>query len=124
MVKALEGAVMTLTMSATEREAFLAGLHVGVLSVADEAGRAPLAIPVWYLYEPGGDIAFITGRDSPKMDLVRKASRVSLVAQDEELPYRYVSVEGRWWGSRTRSRRRTVERWPSATSAPTTPDGT
>ncbi|GIH78138.1 pyridoxamine 5'-phosphate oxidase family protein [Planobispora longispora] len=85
---------MTLVMSVAEREAFLAGVHVGVLSVADEAGRAPLAVPVWYLYEPGGDIAFITARDSRKLELVRKAGRVSLVAQDEGLPYRYVSVEG------------------------------
>ncbi|MGI8329987.1 pyridoxamine 5'-phosphate oxidase family protein [Actinomadura scrupuli] len=85
---------MTLAMSAAEREAFLAGVHVGVLSVAEGEDRAPLAIPVWYLYEPGGDIAFITGRDSRKMELVRKAGRVSLVAQDGELPYRYASVEG------------------------------
>ncbi|WP_030177159.1 pyridoxamine 5'-phosphate oxidase family protein [Spirillospora albida] len=85
---------MTLAMSADERETFLAGVHVGVLSVADEAGRAPLSVPVWYLYEPGGDIAFITARDSRKMDLVRKAGRVSLVAQDGEPPYRYASVEG------------------------------
>jgi PPOX class probable F420-dependent enzyme len=85
---------MTLTMSAAEREAYLAGVHVGVLSVADGADRAPLAIPVWYLYEPGGDIAFITGRDSHKMELVRKAGRVNLVAQDGEPPYRYASVEG------------------------------
>jgi nitroimidazol reductase NimA-like FMN-containing flavoprotein (pyridoxamine 5'-phosphate oxidase superfamily) len=77
-----------------EREAFLAGVHVGVLSVAEEADRAPLAIPVWYLYEPGGDIALITARDSRKMELVRKAGRVSLVAQDREPPYRYASVEG------------------------------
>ncbi|MEW2353655.1 pyridoxamine 5'-phosphate oxidase family protein [Spirillospora sp. NPDC029432] len=86
---------MTLVMSADEREAFLAGAHVGVLSVADEDGRAPLALPVWYLYEPGGDIAFITARDSRKMELIREAGRVSLVAQDEEPPYyRYASVEG------------------------------
>jgi PPOX class probable F420-dependent enzyme len=86
---------MTLVMSVTEREAFLADVRVAVLSVAGEAGRAPLAIPVWYLYEPGGDIAFITARDSRKMELVRKAGRVSLVVQDEEPPfYRYASVEG------------------------------
>jgi PPOX class probable F420-dependent enzyme len=84
---------MTLAMSVPEREAFLAGAHVGVLSVA-EADRAPLAVPVWYLYEPGGEIAFITGRDSRKMALVRKAGRVSVVAQEGVMPYRYASVEG------------------------------
>jgi PPOX class probable F420-dependent enzyme len=88
------GAVMTLAMSAAEREAFLADVHVGVLSVAGGADRAPLALPVWYLYEPGGEIAFITGRDSRKMALVREAGRVSLVVQDPTPPYRYASVEG------------------------------
>lgn len=86
---------MSLTMSAAEREAFLAGTHVGILSVADEAGRAPLALPVWYTYEPGGEITFITGRDSRKMALIRAAGRVSLVVQQAAPPYyQYVSVEG------------------------------
>jgi PPOX class probable F420-dependent enzyme len=85
---------MTLPMSAAEREAYLADEHVGVLSVAEGAERGPLAMPVWYLYEPGGEIAFITGRDSRKMALVRKAGRVSLVVQEVSLPYRYASVEG------------------------------
>ncbi|MEU8800255.1 pyridoxamine 5'-phosphate oxidase family protein [Spirillospora sp. NPDC048819] len=85
---------MTLAMSASEREAFLAEAHVGILSVADGTDRAPLALPVWYLYEPGGEVAFITGRDSRKMALVRQAGRVSLVAQESAPPYRYASVEG------------------------------
>lgn len=85
---------MTLAMSASEREAFLAEAHVGILSVADGADRAPLALPVWYLYEPGGEVTFITGRDSRKMELVRQAGRVSLIAQESALPYRYASVEG------------------------------
>jgi PPOX class probable F420-dependent enzyme len=85
---------MTLVMSSAEREAFLADVHVGVLSVAGGAGRAPLALPVWYLYEPGGEIALVTGRDSRKMELVRQAGRVSLVVQDPAPPYRYASVEG------------------------------
>lgn len=85
---------MTLAMSASEREAFLAEAHVGILSVADGADRAPLALPVWYLYEPGGEVTFITGRSSRKMALVRQAGRVSLIAQESALPYRYASVEG------------------------------
>ena len=85
---------MTLAMSAGEREAFLAELHVGVLSVAAEDGRAPLAMPIWYEYEPGGRIWFSTGTNSRKMELIRAAGRVSLVVQTELPPYRYVSVEG------------------------------
>nr|BFE79553.1 hypothetical protein GCM10020093_021540 [Planobispora longispora] len=115
---------MTLVMSVAEREAFLAGVHVGVLSVADEAGRAPLAVPVWYLYEPGGDIAFITARDSRKLELVRKAGRVSLVAQDEGCPTGTSRWRARSWRSRTRRRRKRAERWPSVTWAPNSPYGT
>jgi nitroimidazol reductase NimA-like FMN-containing flavoprotein (pyridoxamine 5'-phosphate oxidase superfamily) len=84
---------MTLTMSTAEREGFLAGLHVGVLSV-DDPGRAPLTIPVWYSYVPGGTVNLITGGQSVKAQRLRAAGRFSLCAQSETMPYAYVSVEG------------------------------
>jgi nitroimidazol reductase NimA-like FMN-containing flavoprotein (pyridoxamine 5'-phosphate oxidase superfamily) len=87
---------MSFAMSAADRERFLAGLHVGVLSVAVPAdgSRAPLAVPVWYDYQPGGQVSVITGRSSRKGVAIRAAGRISLCAQDENPPYRYVSVEG------------------------------
>jgi len=85
---------MRLAMSAQEREQFLAGLHVGVLCVAAEDGRAPLAVPVWYAYEAGGRVSVITGRDSRKGRAIIAAGRMSLCVQNEKPPYRYVSVEG------------------------------
>jgi PPOX class probable F420-dependent enzyme len=81
-------------MSAHAREAFLAGVHVGVLSIARADGRGPWTVPIWYGYEPGGDVRVITGRDSPKTRLLRAAGRFSLCVQDEAPPYRYVTVEG------------------------------
>jgi PPOX class probable F420-dependent enzyme len=81
-------------MTATERETFLAEPRIGVLSVADRDGRAPLTIPIWYHYQPGGQVWFSTGADSRKMERIRAAGRVSLLAQTEQSPYRYVSVEG------------------------------
>ena len=84
---------MTLTMTIDEREAFLAGLHVGILSV-DDPGRGPLSIPVWYAYDPGGTVDIITGGQSVKAQRLRAAGRFSLCAQTETMPYRYVSVEG------------------------------
>lgn len=81
------------TMSREEREAFLAEVHVGVLGV-EEPGRGPLTAPIWYAYEPGGELRVITGRSSRKMRLLEKAGRFSLVAQTERPPYKYVSVEG------------------------------
>ena len=84
---------MSLAMTKDEREAFLADTHVAVVSVADGA-RAPLVVPVWYAYEPGGDLRFVTGGASRKARLIRKAGRVSLCVQTETPPYRYVSIEG------------------------------
>ena len=84
---------MTLTMTAGEREEFLAGVHVGVLAVAEAGGRA-LAVPLWYAYAPGGTVDVITGGESRKARCLRAAGRFSLCAQTETAPYRYVSVEG------------------------------
>ena len=84
---------MSLVMSRKEREAYLAEVHVGVISIA-EAGRAPLAVPIWYGYTPGGEVWVVTERGSRKGRLLEQARRFSLCAQTEKPPYRYVSVEG------------------------------
>ena len=84
---------MSLQMTQAEREAFLADLHVGVISIED-AGRGPLTAPIWYDYEPGAELWILTGRGSRKGRLLREAGRFSLVAQTETPPYKYVSVEG------------------------------
>jgi PPOX class probable F420-dependent enzyme len=84
---------MSLAMTRAEREAFLAGLHVGVLGIAEPEGM-PLAVPIWYGYEPGADIWIITGVESRKGRALAATGRFSLCAQSEELPYRYVSVTG------------------------------
>ena len=84
---------MSLTMTQAEREGFLAEVHIGVLSIP-EVGRGPLTAPVWYGYEPGGDLWFVTGRGSRKGRLLHKGVRVSLCAQTEQPPYKYVSIEG------------------------------
>jgi hypothetical protein len=80
-------------MTREEREAFLADVHVGVLSVA-EPDRGPCAVPVWYSYTPGDVVRITVPPHSRKAELLRKAGRASLVAQTETLPYKYVSIEG------------------------------
>lgn len=82
-----------LAMTKQEREAFLAEVHVGVLSV-DRPGLGPLAVPVWYGYEPGADVRVVTGDGSPKAKLIRAAGRVSLCIQTETPPYKYLTIEG------------------------------
>ena len=84
---------MTLAMTKQERESYLADLHVGIISIPEE-GRGPLTVPVWYAYEPGGELRVVTGRTSRKGRLLERAGRFSLCVQTETVPYRYVSVEG------------------------------
>jgi PPOX class probable F420-dependent enzyme len=84
---------VSLAMTRLEREAFLAGTHVGIVAVEDP-DHAPLTVPVWYSYERGGTVRFITGRSSVKADLIGRAGRISLIVQTEEAPYKYVAVEG------------------------------
>ena len=84
-------------MTEDERQEFLAERHVGVVSVARVGGRPPHCTPVWYAYQPGGNISFFTGtqgRRSRKAELVREVGVLSFLIQYEEFPYRYVSVEG------------------------------
>src|SRR6185503_4692491 len=84
---------MALTMTKEEREAFLADIHVAVISVAED-GHGPLVVPIWYSYEPGGEVRIITGRTSRKGKLLERAGRFSLCVLTETVPYKYVSVEG------------------------------
>jgi nitroimidazol reductase NimA-like FMN-containing flavoprotein (pyridoxamine 5'-phosphate oxidase superfamily) len=80
-------------MTKQERERFLADLHVGIISIPEE-GRGPLTVPIWYSYEPGGELRVVTARTSRKAHLLQRAGRFSLCAQTETPPYKYVSVEG------------------------------
>jgi uncharacterized protein len=80
-----------------EAQAFLADPHIGVLSVASDNARPPLTVPVWYSYEPGGNLTFFTGtqgRQARKTQLLRQAGVLSFCVQHDEFPYKYVTVEG------------------------------
>jgi nitroimidazol reductase NimA-like FMN-containing flavoprotein (pyridoxamine 5'-phosphate oxidase superfamily) len=80
-----------------ERQEFLAEPHVAVLSVSSGDNRPPHTTPVWYAYEPGGNLTFFTGTQglkSRKAGLIQRAGVLSLTVQREEFPYRYVTIEG------------------------------
>ena len=84
-------------MTEKESQEFLVEPRIGVLSVARGGDRPPHTTPVWYAYEPGGNITFFTGtqgRKSRKAELVENAGVLTLTVQREEFPYRYVTVEG------------------------------
>jgi hypothetical protein len=79
-----------------EREAFLAEPHIAVISVASDDNRPPLTVPIWYGYQPGGNLTVFTGtqgRIARKTALIERAGGLSLVVQQEQFPYKYVSVE-------------------------------
>jgi hypothetical protein len=84
---------MSFAMTKHERETFLAGVHIGIISIAEE-GRGPLTVPVWYAYDGGGELRVVTGRESRKGRLLSRAGKFSLCAQTETPPYKYASVEG------------------------------
>lgn len=81
-----------LDMTPEQREAFLADLHVGILSIQRD-GKGPLAVPIWYAYEDGQVIIHISV-DSAKAKLLRRHGRASMTVQNENPPYQYVMVEG------------------------------
>ncbi|HEV8559170.1 MAG TPA: pyridoxamine 5'-phosphate oxidase family protein [Actinophytocola sp.] len=87
---------MPRTLTPTEREEFLAQPHIGVLSVAGDGDRPPLTVPVWYAYQPGGNLTFFTGTqgaNARKTRLLERAGRLSFCVQRPEIPYKYVTVE-------------------------------
>jgi len=79
-------------MTQDEREEFLAAPRIGVLSIP-RAGGSPLSAPVWYEYSKGGALWFLTGPVSAKGKLLGLQTPVTLVAQQEDMPYASVSVE-------------------------------
>jgi hypothetical protein len=83
-----------MALSREERELFLAEPHVAALAVDAGPDRGPLTVPIWYQYEPGGDVWIMTGLESRKYELIKAAGRFTLLVDRLEPTIRYVSVEG------------------------------
>lgn len=80
-------------MTTEERQAFLAETRVGIISIPEQ-WRGPMTVPIWYNYQPGGEVCVWTGTSSRKAKLLQKAQRISFCVQDPNPPYKYVSIEG------------------------------
>jgi len=96
-----------------EQQSFLAEAHVAVLSV-EHPGHAPLGVPLWYAYEPGGDLWVITEDASFKARLLRAAGRASVTIDTVEPRVRWVSAACDLVGERSATdedRRRLAERY-------------
>ena len=82
------------TLSVRDRELFLAEPHIAALSVSAGPGRAPLTVPIWYQYMPGGEAWILTEATSRKVALIKAAERFTLMVDRITPTTRYVSVEG------------------------------
>jgi nitroimidazol reductase NimA-like FMN-containing flavoprotein (pyridoxamine 5'-phosphate oxidase superfamily) len=66
-------------LSIADREAFLAEPRIGALAIASGTERAPLTLPIWYQYAPGGELWFMVEAHSRKTPLIEATRRVSLM---------------------------------------------
>ena len=83
---------ISMDMTQTEREDFLADVHVGILAI-QRTDKGPLALPIWYQFVDG-EVIIGMGGNSLKAKLLRAAGRATMTVQTETPPYKYVSVEG------------------------------
>ena len=84
---------MDLRMSEDERQAFLAGVHIGVISIEREDGRRSRCRS-GMATSPAARLGH-HGTDSLKSKLLHQAQRFSRCVHTEEAPfYSYVSVDG------------------------------
>lgn len=80
-------------LTPSQRERFLRGRHVAVLTTLAGDGT-PVPTPIWYLFRDGA-FYFRTASDAVKTENVRRDPRVSVCVQDERPPYRAVIAHGR-----------------------------
>ncbi len=87
---------MARPLTTDEQQDFLAQTHVGVLSVESDGDRPPHTNPVWYAYEPSGNITFFTGTQGQKAHktrLLERAGKLSFCVQQTQFPFKYVTAE-------------------------------
>ncbi|MCW2524291.1 MAG: class F420-dependent oxidoreductase [Frankiales bacterium] len=80
-------------MTDEQARAFLAhGTRTAKLATTRPDGR-PHVAPVWFVLD-GGDLLFLTGKDTVKGKSLAHDPRVAIVVDLEETPYAFVLVEG------------------------------
>jgi PPOX class probable F420-dependent enzyme len=81
-------------MSPEEAVAFLRSpVRPGILATVRGDGRSHAA-PVWFDVDDDGSILFTTGEGTVKGRNLRRSGRASLVVQDDQPPFSFVTVEG------------------------------
>ena len=81
-------------MTEAQARAFLdQGARTATFVTVRPDGRRPHAVPTWYIRD-GDDYVFTSWHTSVKVANLAANPNVSLVVQDPEPPYSYVTVEG------------------------------
>ena len=57
-------------------------------------GRGPVSVPIWYIYQQGGELFFCSVKSARKVELIETAGRFTVCVMIEKPPSKYVSVEG------------------------------
>jgi hypothetical protein len=86
--------VVGMALTEEERVRFLAEPHVAALSVVGRPDRAPLTVPIWYQYTPGGEAWILTEAGSMKAQRIEAAGRFTLMVDRLSPTVRYVTAEG------------------------------
>ena len=58
------------------------------------ADAGPLTVPIWYQYEPGGELWIATEPEARKMRAIRTAGHFGMMVERSAPTIRYVSVQG------------------------------
>ena len=81
-------------MSAEDiRRFMLEGSRTGKLATV-RADGSPHIAPVWFTFDDVGRVVFLTGVDTVKARNMRRDGRVSLVVDDEQMPFGWARVDG------------------------------
>ncbi len=82
-------------MTTEQQETFLSQPRVGIFAF-NQGGESPLLTPMWFVYENGtGEYWFLTDVESRKGKLLFVGSPISMLAQKDSTPHKYVSVRGK-----------------------------
>lgn len=75
------------------RDFMSAGSRTGKLATVNEDG-SPHVVPIWFDFDANGDVIFLTHADSVKAGNMQREPRVSLLADDETMPFSWAKIDG------------------------------
>jgi PPOX class probable F420-dependent enzyme len=81
-------------MDAADIRAFMGtGSRTGKLATV-RADGSPHVVPIWFAFDADGDVVFLTDGGSLKARNMRRDPRVSLLVDDEAMPFAWARIDG------------------------------